>query len=257
MTEPRDGAPDPSGPTEPVDAAAPVADAETEAAAEDREAARAEAEAAALAANEVEDDDELPVGGMEDDLDDAEGDDLAAADAGLDADMDGPAGELAADDEIDGDEEAPDQQAADQEAADEAADEADADAAVAVGGASGVAASQRRSGRAAREARDRAAAGSTAVPIDPSIRVRDRASTWFVLGTVLVFVVIFLNGMLLGTGGLFRPYVSPSPEPSALESAAPSESVTPSVSVGPTGSPATSSSPATSAPPASVSPGPS
>ena len=41
--------------------------------------------------------------------------------------------------------------------------------------------------------------------------------------------LIFLNGMLLGTGGAFNPYVSPSPAPTASPSA-PSSSASPAVS---------------------------
>ena len=62
-----------------------------------------------------------------------------------------------------------------------------------------------------------------------AIRVTDRASKVFVLGTVLVFVLIFLYGALLGTGGAFTPYHSPSPSPTPLESPSPSAADSPSL----------------------------
>jgi hypothetical protein len=89
-------------------------------------------------------------------------------------------------------------------------------------------------------------AATPAQVIDPSIRVGDRASAIFVLGTVAVFVLIFLNAMLLGTGGTLHPYVIRSPKPTA--SASVPASVAPSASSSPaaSGSPSTSASPAPS-----------
>lgn len=62
-----------------------------------------------------------------------------------------------------------------------------------------------------------------------AVHVTDNASRIFVIATVVVFVAILLNGLLLGNGGLFtRP-----PEPTAV----PSLSASPSVSASPEASP--------------------
>ena len=104
-----------------------------------------------------------------------------------------------------------------------------------------------------------------AVP-ERAIRIKDRASSLFVIATVAVFAVIFLNAVLLGNGGIFNPYVppteAPSPSivasPSAAGSAAPSGSASPTVSASPSSSatPSGSAAPSPSAAP-SVSPSPS
>jgi hypothetical protein len=201
------------------------------------EAARAEAEAAAMAANEV-DADEAP------DAPEASDDALAADEPAAE---DGADGDEVATDELDDDElEAEDE--AEAAAPDEEAEEAGVAAAGAGAAASTTTA---KSGRASRDARSGSA--TQAIPIDPSIRVRDNASKYFVIGTVLVFVLIFANGIFFGTGGVFTPYVTPSPSPS------PSETVAPSVSIAPSGSPAASGSVAPSrlgAPPSAAQPGP-
>jgi hypothetical protein len=69
------------------------------------------------------------------------------------------------------------------------------------------------------------------IQADPSLRIRDRASSLFVLVTVLVFGLIFLNGMVLGKGGLLTPFQTPTPVPALTPSPSPSES--PSSSPGP------------------------
>ena len=98
-----------------------------------------------------------------------------------------------------------------------------------------------------------------AVP-EPAIRIKDRASSLFVVVTVAVFAVIFLNAVLLGNGGVFNPYVAPTepPTPSIVASPSPSGSVAPSGSASPSGSaaPSGSTAPSPSAAP-SVSPSPS
>jgi hypothetical protein len=59
----------------------------------------------------------------------------------------------------------------------------------------------------------------TAFPIDPALRIKDPASSIFVLVSIGFFVLVFLNAMALGKGGAFTqvptptPYVSPSPGP--------------------------------------------
>lgn len=78
----------------------------------------------------------------------------------------------------------------------------------------------------------------TTFPIDPALRIKDRASAAFVLASILFFVLIFVNAMAFGRGGAFTvvptstPFVSPSPAPS--------------VSPGPSGSAATPGSPGAS-----------
>lgn len=96
--------------------------------------------------------------------------------------------------------------------------------------------------------------------VDPSLRITDRASQLFVLLVVGVFVAIFLNGIVLGRGGLLTPIPTASPVP--VVTAAPSESPGASGSAAPTNSPVASVSPsATPAPSAtpvpSVTPAPS
>jgi hypothetical protein len=93
------------------------------------------------------------------------------------------------------------------------------------------------------------AAAAAPVP-ERAIRVEDRISKIFVLGTVGVFLVIMLNGVFFGVGGVFTPFVSPTPaptaSPSAVVSASPSASgsAAPSASssVAPSGSAAPSAS---------------
>ncbi len=70
------------------------------------------------------------------------------------------------------------------------------------------------------------------IQVDPSLRIRDRASSLFVLVTVLVFGLIFLNGLVLGKGGLLTPFQTPTPVPVLTPSPSPSE--TPSSSPAPT-----------------------
>jgi hypothetical protein len=103
--------------------------------------------------------------------------------------------------------------------------------------------------------------GATQAPIassipEPAIRIRDRASSLFVIVTLVVFGLIALNGLLLGTGGALHPYVPPTEAPSPSESVSPS----PSGSAAPSGSASASGSAAPSgslAPSGSVAPSPS
>ena len=79
----------------------------------------------------------------------------------------------------------------------------------------------------------RAAGEHETFHVDPALRIRDRASAVFVLVSVIVFVGILLNGLVLGHGGLLTATPSPSPRPSIT--AAPS--VTPAASPSPTAAP--------------------
>jgi len=95
-------------------------------------------------------------------------------------------------------------------------------------------------------------------PSDQAVHINDRASKFFVLGTVLVFLLILLNGALFGVGGALSPTPSPTPRPSPT--VAPSPSLAPSGSPASSGSPSASGSPAPSipaSPAASLSPAPS
>ena len=115
------------------------------------------------------------------------------------------------------------------------------------------AAPSRRKSRGRDAAKPVAAAPSVA---EEAVHITDRASAVFVIGVTLVFVVILLNGMLLGKRGFItQALATPKPTPgvtaSPVASASPSASVT--VSEAPSASPAASESAA----PASAEPSPS
>jgi hypothetical protein len=94
-------------------------------------------------------------------------------------------------------------------------------------------------------------------PSELAVRVKDPASTIFVVGTAVVFIGILLYGLLLGEGGTLTPIPTPGPtpsitaEPSGSGSPAPSVSSAPSASVAPSASatPVASQSAAPSATP--------
>ncbi len=75
-----------------------------------------------------------------------------------------------------------------------------------------------------------------AVVIDPSLRIRDRVSEAFVIGTLVVFGAILLNALAFGHGGAFTTL--PTAAPSIVVTPAPSGSVAPSGS--PNASPSSS-----------------
>jgi len=227
MTDPKETAPDAtepiptpdaSGSAEPVDVADAVASVPSPA--PDAEATRAEADAAALAADEVGAEDEPPVVGDEEEIDEDE---------------------------------------TDLEESDDFEDEVEEETAPVV--AAGALADPMIGAAALAGRKARGATPGPAPVAEPAIRINDRASKIFVIATVAVFALIFLNGMLLGTGGTFRPYITPSPAPS--ESLAPSASpsasgsAAPSGSVGPSAGASGSAVPSASPPPASGSPAPS
>lgn len=99
------------------------------------------------------------------------------------------------------------------------------------------------------------AAAAAPVP-ERAIRVEDRISKIFVLGTVGVFLVIMLNGVFFGVGGVFTPFVSPTPAPTASPSAVVSPSPSASVAPSASGSAAPSGS-GTPSPAGSAAPSPS
>jgi hypothetical protein len=88
-------------------------------------------------------------------------------------------------------------------------------------------------GREARRLRGRPAT-PVASPSEQAVHIDDRVSKLFVAGTVAVFVLILLNGLLLGRNGALVPTPIPSPVPSAT--------VGPSVSPSASGSPGASGS---------------
>jgi hypothetical protein len=109
-----------------------------------------------------------------------------------------------------------------------------------------------RGGRPPRQATRKGAAAavvgrgrSRAVALDPSLRIRDRVSTAFVIVTVLVFAGIFLNAMAFGKGGALT--APPTPRPTINASLLPSASPSSAPSLEPSATPAASeaASPAT------------
>ncbi len=58
-----------------------------------------------------------------------------------------------------------------------------------------------------------AAAATTRAPTpsEIAVHVREDVSKVFVIATVAIFVLILLNGVLLGTGGVLRPLATPTP----------------------------------------------
>ena len=137
----------------------------------------------------------------------------------------------------------------------------------------------RNSGRGARGSREPAVPQRAQTASDIAVHVDDRASAIFVIAVIAVFVLILLNAVVLGKGGLLTPIPSPkpipslvpgtqAPPPSASASASPGGSVAPAASGSPTpsgsaspsatGSAAPSATPKPSAtPPPSPSPVPS
>ena len=87
--------------------------------------------------------------------------------------------------------------------------------------------------------------------VDPSLRIRDRVSELFVIGTLIVFGAILVNALAFGHGGAFT--TQPTPQPSINVTPAPgasgSPSATTSASASPAASPTAASSPSSSAAP--------
>ncbi len=78
-----------------------------------------------------------------------------------------------------------------------------------------------------------------------AVHIDDRISKVFVLGIAAIFVLIFLNALLVGKGGLLTPVATPTPIPSAT--AAPSASPVASTTPAPSASPAATAAPTASA----------
>jgi hypothetical protein len=78
----------------------------------------------------------------------------------------------------------------------------------------------------------------TVFAVDPALRIKDPVSAAFVVGTVLVFALIFANALAFGRGGAFHPLPTPAPIATEAPTAVPS--------AGPSGSPGASGSPAPS-----------
>jgi hypothetical protein len=80
-------------------------------------------------------------------------------------------------------------------------------------------------------------------PSEQAVHIDDRISKWFVAAAVVVFVLIFLNGMLLGRGGALSPAPTPSPTPATTATPAPTASASASASTSASTSPAATATP--------------
>lgn len=102
---------------------------------------------------------------------------------------------------------------------------------------------ERRARRAAR----------TQIPIDPALRIKDPASAGFVVVVVAVFALIFLNGLVLGHGGILTPRPTAAPTQVA-PTVGPSDTTAPSVGPSDTTAPSASPIPSTTVSPPPASP---
>lgn len=82
-------------------------------------------------------------------------------------------------------------------------------------------------------------------PSEIAVHVRENVSRAFVIAAVAIYILILLNAIFLGTGGIFRPLPTATPTPSESPSASPSGSGSSS----PATSPSASSSPSAGASP--------
>ena len=110
------------------------------------------------------------------------------------------------------------------------------------------AATSRGERRGPRGGREPATPARVQTASDIAVHVDDRASAIFVIGVIAVFVLIFLNALVLGKGG----FLTPIPTPKPVASLAPAASAAPSAVASPA-----ASAPASAAPSGSVSPSPS
>ena len=66
-------------------------------------------------------------------------------------------------------------------------------------------------------------AAATPTVADEAVKIQDRASAWFVIGTIGVFVAILLYALVLGAGGISSDALkTPKPEATPIVSVAPS-----------------------------------
>src|ERR1700690_1416655 len=98
----------------------------------------------------------------------------------------------------------------------------------------------RSAGRGSRANREPAVPQRAQTASDIAVHIDDRASAIFVIGVIAVFVLILLNAVVLGKGGLLTPLPSPTPIPSLVPG---------------TQAPPPTSGPASAAPSGSVAPG--
>ena len=99
----------------------------------------------------------------------------------------------------------------DEDDEDDLDEEEEADAAEAAAAAGAGAATGRGSRRPATTP-----AAHVPTPSERAVHVRDDVSKWFVIATVVVFLLILANGILLGRGGLLAPAPTERPSASAL-----------------------------------------
>ena len=87
-------------------------------------------------------------------------------------------------------------------------------------------------------------------PSEIAVHVRENVSRAFVMAAVAIYIVILLNAIFLGTGGVLRPLPTPTPTPTESPSTSPSASVSASPAASSSGSapasPAASGSPSAS-----------
>lgn len=89
-----------------------------------------------------------------------------------------------------------------------------------------------------------------AVVLDPSLRIRDRVSEIFVIGTLVVFLAIFANALAFGHGGAFSAVPTPAPTSNASLGPNPSAAPSSSPAASPTAAPAATPSETPGASPA-------
>lgn len=87
---------------------------------------------------------------------------------------------------------------------------------------------ERRGAAAGRRGPREPKAQRTQFPIDPALRIKDPVSSYYVAGSIAVFVLILLYAMAFGHQGAFTP--RPTPRPTPAVTAAPSVSASPGAS---------------------------
>src|SRR5664279_2258872 len=110
-------------------------------------------------------------------------------------------------------------------------------------------ATSRGEGRGPRGSREPATPARVQTASDIAVHVDDRVSAIFVIGVIAVFVLIFLNALVLGKGDFLTPIPTPKPVPSLAPaaSAAPSAAASPAASAPASPAPSASASPSAAA----------